>query len=259
MNTAHRHGGLADNTLRIGAIDDLKEEAAVKTLLLLASLVMVSWGLLATSASAGIRPYARVAYGGNQLKMSEVNASITSDETALRTAGLQADLDRVGLASGLEASAGLWLFPSFRVGGTWATQKSVTRNRVHGPGFFYGDDLEFQMKEIGAEAMIRVARLGGLSLGGQVAQGRADFIEGFTVEDYSQQYYLDATADYTKTTYAAFIGFEQTNPPGPQARSGPDTTSATWAACPARAPSPMARPLRRPSETPSRWTTAASS
>lgn len=186
----------------------------MKTLLVLTSLVLVSGGLLATSASAGISPYARLAYGGNQLKMSDVNGSIASDETAFRSVGVQADLDRVGLASGLEASAGLWLFPAFRVGASWATQKSVTRNRVHAPGLFYGDDLEFRMKEIGAEAMIRVARLGGLSLGGQVAQGRAEFIEGFTVEDYSQQFYLDATGDYTKTTYAAFIGFEQTNTAG---------------------------------------------
>jgi hypothetical protein len=83
------------------------------------------------------------------------------------------------------------------------------------PGYvFYADDLEFRMTEIGAEAAVRITRLGGLTFGGSVARGEAEMIEGFTVEDGFSQYYQDANAQSTKATYGAFIGFDQTNPAG---------------------------------------------
>jgi hypothetical protein len=83
------------------------------------------------------------------------------------------------------------------------------------PGqLFYADDLDFRMTEIGAEAAVRIVPLAGFTVGANIAQGRAQMIEGYSFEDASGQLYEDATAGAVKTTYGAFVGIDQTNPAG---------------------------------------------
>ena len=88
-------------------------------------------------------------------------------------------------------------------------------NHLHVPGqLFYADDLDFRMTEVGGEAAVRFTRLLGFTLGANVAKGRSQLIEGYSAEDASGQLYQDATANGSKTTYGAFLGFDQTNPSG---------------------------------------------
>ena len=179
------------------------------------ALVVLSSLLALKPAAAGVSPYFRVAFSENQLKMSEVNAGIMRSQEAIRAAGYPADFQKIGYAMGPDASAGLWLFSWFRVGATYSYQRSYRENRVHVPGqLFYDDQLGLRMTEVGGEAAIRISRLAGLSVGGEVAQAHAKLIEGYTVEQPGYQYYADGTAERTKTTYGAFVGIDQTNSSG---------------------------------------------
>ena len=169
----------------------------------------------AVPAGAGIAPYVRLDYGGNQLQMREGNKLIEQAEASFKAQGLSATFRKIGAGMGPSGSVGLWLFPGFRVGATYSYLRSVRTNHLHVPGqLFYADDLDFRMTEVGGEAAVRFTRLLGFTLGADVAKGRAELIEGYSAEDFSGQLYLDATAHGTKTTYGAYVGFDQTNPSG---------------------------------------------
>jgi len=177
-----------------------------------AVLVLSSAALLAPPASAWLDPYVRVAYGASQLKMSEVNANIDRVEASIQEAGYPASFRPVPVSYGPHASAGLWLFPGLRVGATYTYQRSYGVNRVHVPGsFFYEDDLDFRMRELGIEAAIRVPGLPGFMVGGEVARADAKMIEGVGADDAGGPFALDVTATGGGTTYNAYVGFEQTN------------------------------------------------
>jgi hypothetical protein len=179
----------------------------------LASLLLSC--VLALPAAAGISPYVRLDYGGTQLRMTDVNQMITDFEGAIHDIGYPASFQKIGTASGASGSAGLWLLPGVRVGAIWSQFRSVRRNRVHVPGsYFFEQDLDFRMNEVGAEAAVRVVRLAGLSLGGSIARGRASAVEGLSEENLYAAYYEDATAHRTRTTYGVFVGLDQTNARG---------------------------------------------
>lgn len=177
-------------------------------------------GLLLTCAcaspsGAAVVPYLRLDYGASQLRMSEGNKLINDSEAMFKAAGYPADFKEVGPGSGPSAALGLWVFPAFRVGATYSYLRSVRNNRLHVPGqLFYEDDLDFRMTEIGAEAAVRIVPLAGFTVGANVAQGRAQLIEGYSYEDAYGQLYMDTTARSTKTTYGMFLGLDQTNEAG---------------------------------------------
>ena len=173
--------------------------------------------VVAAPAVAGIAPYVRVDFGGSQFRMTDGNSRIRETETAFKTAGYTVDFHEVGTGYGSGAAAGLWLLPGFRVGATYSLLKSSLENYVHVPGdVFFADELQFRMSEIGAEAAVRIRSLAGLTLGANVARGRAELVEAYTVEDYyaSSFYYQDGTGNRTVTTYGGYVGLDQTNPAG---------------------------------------------
>ena len=171
--------------------------------------------VLATPVFARVAPYVRTDFGGNELRMSDGDSFIMDTQTQLRAIGYPADFHKIGSAYGPNASAGVWLFPAFRIGVTYSYQKSVLKNQVHVPGqLFYEHDLDLRMREIGAEAALRLNKLHGLIIGGNVAQGRAQMIEGLSIEQPGNLFYSDATAERTKPTYGGYIGFDQTNSAG---------------------------------------------
>ncbi len=168
--------------------------------------------LIAAPAAARVSPYVRLDYGGSQLRMSDANRLIHDNEGLLASAGFPASFHTIGTAYGPSGSAGLWLLPGLRVGATGSYVRAVRVNHLHVPGqLFWADDQDFRMTEFGAEAAVRFVRLAGLTIGANVAQGRAELVEGFSVEDLSGQYYQDGKSHRTKTTYGAFIGLDQTN------------------------------------------------
>ncbi|MEQ1831409.1 MAG: hypothetical protein ABL977_00025 [Candidatus Eisenbacteria bacterium] len=174
--------------------------------------------LLATPTFARVGPYARLAFGGDQLRMGEGNAFLQEVEQSFQSQGLAVDFDKVRMTTGPSLAAGLWLLPGFRVGATYAAGHSYTENRVHVPGFFfYAEDLDFRLEEVGAEAAITVDRWAGFTLGGHVARSRAKMVEGHTEQDFaggSGDLFIDATAERTKLTYGAYVGIEQRNEHG---------------------------------------------
>jgi hypothetical protein len=175
-------------------------------------LIVLSILTVAAPAGAGVGPYVRLGFGGDQLRMADINAGIMSDQDALRSGGYPARFEKIRIAAGPEAALGLWLLPGLRVGAVYATERSTRDNQLHVPGqLFYDNRFEFRMTEIGGEATIRIVRLAGLSLGGQVVRSRARGSEALSVEQPGNLFYYDATAERTLTTYNAFIGLDQTN------------------------------------------------
>jgi hypothetical protein len=177
-------------------------------------------GLIAVLASAvpamaGISPYVRTDFSGTGLRMTDGNKVIMDDQAALQAAGLPAHFSKVGTGYGPGLAAGVWLTPSLRVGATYSYHKSVNHNLVDVPGtIFYAHDLDFRMREIGAEAAWRFQRFGGLIVGANVAQGRAQMIERVTDEEIGGSLYLDSSAEHTKPTYGGWVGIDQTNAGG---------------------------------------------
>jgi hypothetical protein len=185
----------------------------IRGLSVLASFLLTC--ALAAPAVAGLSPYVRLDYGGSQLRMTDGNNLIHENEASLQEAGYPAAFEKIGSGYGPSASVGLWLFPAFRLGATYSYLRAVRNNQVHVPGaLFYADDVDFRVTEIGGEAALRMKRLLGLTVGASVARGRAEMIEGYSVADAYGQFYQDATANRTKTTYGAFVGLDQTNPAG---------------------------------------------
>jgi hypothetical protein len=192
----------------------IKEEPMKIHNLSLLAVVLVTCAL-AAPAVAGLSPYVRLDYGGNQLRMTDANHLILDTEALLKANGFPAQFHKVGTGYGPGGSVGLWIFPGFRLGATGAYLRTTQHNRVHVPGqLFYADDVDLRMTEFGGEAAVRIRRLAGLTLGGNVARGRAELIEGYSVEDPFSQFYQDAKAHRDITTYGAFVGIDQTNTAG---------------------------------------------
>jgi hypothetical protein len=178
-------------------------------------LLILLAALAATPATAGLRPYVRVGVGISQLQMATLNEVMLADQDAIRAAGGQADFDRIKAALGPEASAGLWLHPAFRLGGTFAWQRSRTENRVEDPGTFtYKDQYTIDITEVGGEAAVRIARFSGLTFGGQLALTWVEVSNQYTVENPTGSLHAGTFADQTDPTWGLYMGLDQTNERG---------------------------------------------
>jgi len=182
-------------------------------LLVLASFLMTC--VLVTPAAAGVAPYVRLDYGGNQLRMTDRNIAIRKEEASLKKAGYPATFQEIGFGYGPSASVGLWILPGFRLGAAYSYLRAVRNNRLDVPGeISYADDLDFRMNEVGVEAAVRFKRLAGLTVGVDVAGGWAKSIENYSREDADGLNSWDEKAYRTKPTCGAFVGIDQTNPAG---------------------------------------------
>jgi hypothetical protein len=186
----------------------------IRGLTVLASILMTCG--LATPASAGVSPYVRFDYGGSQFRMTDANNLIRENEAAFRESGHPVEFDGIGAAYGPGVSAGLWLTDAFRLGATCSYLRAVRNNEFEVPAnYSYVHEVDLRMTEIGVEAAVRMKGLAGLTVGANVAQGRGELIEGVTENSYGFAYaYTKAKAHKTKTTYGAFVGFDQTNSSG---------------------------------------------
>lgn len=179
----------------------------------LASFLMMCAG--AAPGLAGVTPYVRLDYGGNQLRMTDENGGIRTAEASLRAEGYPAAFETIGSGFGPGASAGLWILPGFRLGATYSYLRAVRNNHLDVPDeISYSDDLDFRMTEVGAEAAVRIQRLAGVTVGASVAQGWAKLIENYSREDADGLDRQDGTAHRTRTTFGAFVGVDQTNSAG---------------------------------------------
>ena len=70
--------------------------------------------VLAAPAAAGIRPYVRFDYGGNELRTTDVDNAIMAKQAEFVAAGESPGFQKVGSAYGTSGAAGLWIFPAFR-------------------------------------------------------------------------------------------------------------------------------------------------
>jgi hypothetical protein len=171
--------------------------------------------LTAPPAAAGAAPYVRLDYGASQLRMTDVNNGIRDAQAALQADGYPAEFKTMGSGYGPSASVGAWIRPGFRLGATYSHLRAVRENRLDVPGeISYADDLDFQMDELGAEAAMRFEWLAGLTVGANVAQGRAESIESYSRADAGGSESWVETARRTKTTFGAFVGMDQTNAAG---------------------------------------------
>lgn len=178
-------------------------------------LALLCCGAVSLPAAAGIAPYVRVDFGGNALDLPQVNAEVRAAEEEFLYSGLLLDLKEPGPALGPSGSAGLWLFPGFRVGASWSNTRSKVDNRFEpDETFSYADVYEFRMQDVGAEAAVRIPRLGGLTFGGSVARTRAEMSERFQLLNVHGQYYESQAVRKTGRTYGGYVGFDQTNESG---------------------------------------------
>jgi hypothetical protein len=180
------------------------------------ALSVLVLGCTAT-AQAMPYPYLSGSFGGGTLEMGEVNEVLESQQAAIRAGGYtDITMKKVGAGSEWGFGGGLWLFPALRIGATWSQQHSFLSNRYHSPDhtYFYGEELTFDMAEMGVEAAVRVPQLFGFTFGGSMSRAKADF----KLSDGEQTSYSyfgnDAKASKTGRTYGAFAGFEQTNGAG---------------------------------------------
>jgi hypothetical protein len=184
-----------------------------RDLSMLASILMTC--ALAAPVLAGVGPYVRLDYGGNELRMTGQNSVIRESEALHRAAGYPAAFQAIGTGYGPGVSVGMWMLPGFRVGATYSYLRAVRINRLGvADEISYSDKLDIRMNEVGAEAAVRIKRLAGLTLGASVAQGWAEMIEDLNVEDPHGLFYLDATSRRTQMTYGGFVGIDQTNAAG---------------------------------------------
>ena len=181
----------------------------------LALAAACSLALAGSPARADFSPYVRFDYGSGQFKMTDGNALVQQWKDSFQSQGLPADFHHVPPGQGPSGSLGVWLLPDFRIGATYSHLRSMPSYRVHVPGqYFFEDDLDFRMTEIGGEAAVRFHRLHGLTFGGNVARGKAEMFEGYAEENVSSQTYEDASAHGRVTTVGGFIGLDQTNEKG---------------------------------------------
>lgn len=188
----------------------------MKTARMLALALVATTGFTASPADAFLDPYLRVGFGGNGVKMDDANAAIHAAVEPARLAGLPVSPSKVGAGYGPSISAGLWLVPGFRVGATYAQQKSRVPHEYYDPphpgysGYLYRDNYEFAMRELGFEAAVRIPQLAGFTFGGGGAEAKAELTESFALENVHGLYYETLAASRTIRTYNVFFGFDQT-------------------------------------------------
>ena len=170
--------------------------------------------VVSSPAFAGIVPYVRLDYGASMLNLPSIDEQVSYEEEEFFWAGLPVDFDTAEKAMGPSGSAGLWLFPGFRVGASWADSRSKVNNPVELSGFTYSDNFFIRMKDVGGEAAFRIPRLGGLMLGGSIAQTKAEMSEAYTLINVHGSYYEAELASTSGQTYGGFVGFDQTNASG---------------------------------------------
>ena len=190
----------------------------MKTALVFLFLVAATLGA-ARPTFAGVHPYVRAAFSGNDLRVDNIDANIAADEQAFRNAtGYPVELERVGRAVGPDLAAGIWLAPWVRIGAMYSSHRETVLNDIginhQTTGYHYVDEMEFRTEEMGGEIVLRAKRLAGLCLGGQAARTRARFSQNFSESDFWSEYHLRGTGERTRVTYAAFVGLDQTNEHG---------------------------------------------
>jgi hypothetical protein len=179
----------------------------------LASLLLTY--AMAAPAAAGVSPYVRLDYGGSEFRMSAIDDNIDRMATSVERAGIPADIKHVGSGYGPSASAGVWLFPGFRVGATCGLHRAVRSNVAYEDSvYFFQDELDLKFTDVGAEAAVRFQALGGLTAGVNLSRGRAELVENLTELSSTSSYYLAGTARGYKNSYGAFVGIDQTNERG---------------------------------------------
>jgi hypothetical protein len=186
----------------------------IRRLSLLVSLVLSC--ITAAPAVAAFTPYVRVDYGGNELRMSDVNDSIEAMEQNLVAQGAVVSFRGVGTAYGPSVSAGVWLLPEFRLGAVYSYQRAVLTNVFSDEAaeYYLADDNTFRMLEIGLEAAVRMKQLGGLIVGGDLCHGHGELTEGLVNYSVHGQYFAHGSAKRDRLTGGVFVGFEQTNEAG---------------------------------------------
>ena len=166
--------------------------------------------LQASLAHAFLNPYVRLGFGGNQLKMNDMNDAIAADVGWATAGGVPVTAKSVGAGFGPDVSAGLWIVSFLRVGAIYSEERAHVNHEYSQVGFLYRDDYVFRMKEAGLEAAVRIRPLAGLTLGGSAAQGQAQADRNFALENIHGNYYEDFTSHRTSRTYAVFLGLDQT-------------------------------------------------
>lgn len=186
----------------------------VRGLAVLASLVLSCINV--APVVAGVAPYVRVDYGGNQLRMADVNDAIEAMEQDLVSQGAVVSFKGVGIAYGPSVSAGLWLLPDFRLGAVGSYQRAVLTNIFYDEAaeYYLADDMTFRMMEIGLEAAVRVKRLGGLIVGGDVCRGHGELTDALVIDSVHGPYFAHGSGKRDRLTGGVFVGFEQTNEAG---------------------------------------------
>ena len=168
----------------------------------------------ASSAHAYLNPYVRLGFGGNQMKMSDMNDYIAADVGWATLGGVPVSAHVVGPGFGPDVSAGLWLVPFLRAGAIFSVERARVTHEYSQTGFLYQDDYAFHMREVGLEAALRIPALGGVTFGGGAAQGFAEVNQTFVLNNihgnYSQAFY----SHHDCRTYKAFVGFDQTTSNG---------------------------------------------
>jgi hypothetical protein len=189
----------------------MEERMKSRNLLVLASFLMAC--AFAAPVAAGVTPYVRLDWGGTGLKMTDENNLIRETEASLQAAGYPAAFKTIGTGYGPSAALGLWIVPGVRIGATYSYLKAIRHNNYSNySNYSYADDLDFRMNEIGVEAAVRSVKLAGLTVGANVARGRAELIERrVRVVEHELSQYSDATANRTETTYGGFVGFDRTS------------------------------------------------
>lgn len=166
-------------------------------------------------AKAGVRPYVRVEYGGNEFLTKALDDNIAAQQRAFKNAGVASDLKGTGSGYGPGAAAGLWLLPGFRIGATYSYAASHKLNIVHKPGVvFLWDSIDFKLGEIGGEAVLRIPHGHGIMIGGNACQAHVEFTEDQAFQTLAGDDFSWTKAKKDHTTNAAFVGYDQTNDKG---------------------------------------------
>lgn len=181
---------------------------------LFAALAVAALVTSFTPADAGVRPYVRVGWGANQLRLTDLDLSIESSQSALRTAGFPADFKGVGNGYGPQFAAGLRLVPALRVGATYSFLRATRENAFETAHVAYQDIIVARSREVGAEVELRLGLLRGVGIGGEVAQSRTQYDEYYGVEDIDGPYQAKGMGSRTLTTYGGYLSYEQSNPRG---------------------------------------------
>lgn len=181
---------------------------------LFATLAVAAFLISSLPSAAAVRPYVRVGWGANQLRLTDLDASIQTGEEFFRSFNLPADFKGVGNGYGPQFAAGLRLLPALRVGATYSFVRATRENSFEATHVVFEDIIVARSREVGAEAEFRFAALRGVGIGGEVAQSRVQYDEYYGLDDHGFPYQEASVGSRTLTTYGAYLSYEQTNANG---------------------------------------------